>query len=163
MSVSPEEQKKARMKAMKLLEYMDRTEKGLLERMKQEGFSDEAIADAFDYVKSFGYVNDLRYAQHYISYRLGIKSKQKIMQELYLKGVDKETAELAWEEASELEEPDEKKMIRKHIQKSYEEGAELNEKEMRRLYGQLARKGFRSGDIFSVLEEMKISVMYEKY
>ena len=31
------------------------------------------------------------------------------------------------------------------------------EKEMRRLYGYLARRGFRSGDIFSVLEEMDIS------
>lgn len=160
MAVSPEEQKKARMKAMKLLEYMDRTEKGLLERMAQEDFPEEAIQDALAYVKSFGYVNDLRYAQHYISYRLGIKSKQKIMQELYAKGVDRETAETAWEEAAELEEPDEKAMIRKQIEKKYEPGTELNEKEMRRLYGQLARKGFRSGDIFSVLEDMKISVMF---
>ena len=163
MAVSPEEQKKARMKAMKLLEYMDRTEKGLLERMQREEFSNEAIQDAMDYVKSFGYINDLRYAQHYISYRLGIKSKQKIMQELYLKGVDRETAELAWEEVSELETPDERAMIRKHIEKKIEPGTELNEKEMRRIFGQLARKGFRSGDIFSVLEEMGIYVMYEKY
>ena len=45
MAVSPEEQKKARMKAMKLLEYMDRTEKGLLERMAQEDFPEEAIQE----------------------------------------------------------------------------------------------------------------------
>ena len=37
--------------------------------------------------------------------------------------------------------------------------AALTEKEMRRLYGYLARRGFRSGDIFSVLEEMDILIM----
>lgn len=163
MTISPEAQKKARMKAMKLLEYMDRTEKGLWERMRQEDFSEDAIQDAINYVKSFGYINDQRYAQNYISNRLGTKSRQRIMQELYQKGIDHETAETAWEEVSEIELPDEKEMIRKHIEKKYDMASELNEKEMRRLYGQLARKGFRSSDIFSVLEEMGISVMYEKY
>lgn len=163
MAVALEEQKKARLKAMKLLEYMDRSEKALTERLEKEGFSAEAIQDAVDYVKSFGYINDVRYAQHYISYRMGTKSKQKIMQELYTKGIGRETAEIAWEEAVEIEKPDEKAMIRKIIEKKFSAGDEISEKEMRRLYGQLARKGFSSGDIFSVLEEMGIFVMYEKY
>lgn len=163
MAVTLEEQKKVRMKAMKLLEYMDRSEKALTERLEKEGFSADAIRDAVEYVKAFGYVDDIRYARNYLAYRMNAKSKQKLMQELYSKGIDRETAEIAWEEAAELEEPDERAMIRNTIEKKYEVGTELSEKEMRRLYGQLARKGFRSGDIFSVLDEMEISVMYEKY
>lgn len=163
MAVTLEEQKKARLKAMKLLEYMDRSEKTLTERLEKENFSAEAIRDAVEYVKAFGYVDDERYARNYLACRMNTKSKQKLMQELYSKGIDRETAENAWEEAAELEEPDEKTMIRKTVEKKYSVGTELSEKEMRRLYGQLARKGFRSGDIFSVFEEMKISVMYEKY
>ena len=39
MAVTPEEQKNARRKAMLLLEHMDRTEKGLSDRLRQAGFS----------------------------------------------------------------------------------------------------------------------------
>lgn len=162
MEVTENEKRDARLKAMRLLEHMDRTEKGLTDRLKQAGFSGEAIQDAIDYVKSYGYINDARYAQHYISYRLGIKSKQRILQELSQKGIDRETAQRAWEEAEELEEPDEKGLLRRTIEKKYSPYTELDEREMRRLYGYLARRGFRSGDIFSVLEEMEITCRYEK-
>ena len=46
MAVTPEEQKNARRKAMLLLEHMDRTEKGLSDRLRQAGFSAEATEDA---------------------------------------------------------------------------------------------------------------------
>lgn len=160
MPLTPEEQKKARLKAMRLIERMDRTEKGLTEKLRQEGFSGEAIQDAMDYVKSFGYINDARYAQHYISYRLGTKSKQKILMELAQKGIDHETAQIAWEEAAELEEPDERALLRTTIEKMYSRGSELDDREMRRLYAYLARRGFGSNDIFSVLNEMEIHKKY---
>ena len=87
-----EEQKKARRKAMLLLEHMDRTEKGLSDRLRQAGFSAEATEDAMNYVRSYGYLNDHRYAMNYISFRMGTKSRQKIFQELSGKGIDRETA-----------------------------------------------------------------------
>ena len=58
MAVTPEEQKNARRKAMLLLEHMDRTEKGLSDRLRQAGFSAEATEDAMNYVRSYGYLND---------------------------------------------------------------------------------------------------------
>lgn len=162
MAITEEERRKVRLKAMRLLEHMDRTEKGLTDRLKQAGFSGEAVQDAMDYVKSYGYINDARYAQHYISYRLGIKSKQRILQELSQKGIDRETAQRAWDEIEELENPDERAVLRNTVVKKYVSGTELDEREMRRLYGYLARRGFRSGDIFAVLEEMQITCKYEK-
>ena len=53
MTERQEEQKQARRKAMKLLERMDRTEKGLTERLEQAGFSGEAVKDALDICKRF--------------------------------------------------------------------------------------------------------------
>ena len=100
MAVTPEEQKNARRKAMLLLEHMDRTEKGLSDRLRQAGFSAEATEDAMNYVRSYGYLNDHRYAMNYISFRMGTKSRQKILQELSGKGIDRETALAAWEEAA---------------------------------------------------------------
>lgn len=157
-SFSTEEGMKASKKAMMLLERMDRTEKGLREKLLLSGFSKEAVEEAVSYVKSFGYINDRRYAQHYISYRLGIKSKQTILQELMQKGVDGQTARDAWEEVTEYESADEKEMIRGLVRKKLGTRQELDEKEMRRLYGYLARRGFRFEDIQVVLNEERIEI-----
>lgn len=152
-----EQQREARKKALRLLEHMDRTEKGLTDRLLRAGFSEKLAEDAVSYVKDYGYINDRRYALNYIMYRIHDKSRQKIFQELSGKGIDRQTIQDAWEEAEELETPDERALLCQMIEKKYEPGAELDEREMRRLYGYLARRGFRSGDIFSVLEEMDIT------
>ena len=142
---------------MLLLEHMDRTEKGLSDRLRQAGFSEEAAEDAMNYVRSYGYLNDQRYAVNYISFRMGTKSRQKILQELAGKGIDRQTALAAWEEAAEVEEPDELAVLRTTVEKKYHPDIVLDEKEMRRLQGFLLRRGFSYGDIFHVLEEMNIT------
>lgn len=157
-----EEKKKARRKAMRLLEHMDRTERGLSERLHQAGFSSEAVEDAMQYVRSYGYINDERYAFQYISYRIHDKSQKKILEELRQKGVDRNVALEAWEKVLEIEEPDERQILKKLIQKKYESGARISEKDMRRLYGQLARRGFKMADIVSVLEELDIVFLREE-
>ena len=77
-----EQQREARKKALRLLEHMDRTEKGLTDRLLRAGFSEELAEDAVSYVKDYGYINDRRYALNYIMYRIHDKSRQKIFQEL---------------------------------------------------------------------------------
>lgn len=158
--MQPNNEKDACKKALRLLEHMDRTEKGLRDKLLQSGFSQEAADKAVAYVKDYGYVDDLRYAMNFILYRIHGKSREKIFQDLIKKGVSREIIENAWEEACTLEEPDEQALLRAEIEKKYEPGAELDEKEFRRLYGYLARRGFRPGDISSVLEEMEINRIY---
>ena len=48
-----EERNRARKKAMRLLEHMDRTEKGLTDKLRQAEFSPDAVEDAIAYVKSY--------------------------------------------------------------------------------------------------------------
>lgn len=163
MAVISEEQKSARRKAMLLLEHMDRTEKGLSDRLRQAGFSAEAVEDAMNYVRSYGYLNDLRYAENYISFRINSKSRQKILQELTGKGIDRETALSAWESAAEVETPDELAVLRSTVLKKYQEETVLDEKAMRRLQGFLLRRGFSYGDISHVLDEMHITCERSSY
>ena len=157
MTLNYNEQREARRKALRLLEHMDRTEKGLQDRLIQGGFSEAAAEDAVAYVKDYGYVNDYRYALNYILYRIHSKSRQKIFQELLQKGISRDVASEAWEEASDLEEPDETRLLRTAIEKKCSPGDTLDDKAMRRLYGYLQRRGFRMGDITAVLDEMGIS------
>lgn len=152
----PEEYRDARRKAMRLLEHMDRTERGLREKLRQSGFSSLAVDYALAYVESYGYIDDERYARTYIAYRMNTKSRQKIIQELVAKGVDKETALAAWEEEAALNMPDEREILYRTVEKKYAPDTELDEKEMRRLQGYLIRRGFSFSDIKSVLENMNI-------
>lgn len=152
-----EQQREARRKPCVFWNIWIVRRRGLTDRLLRAGFSEELAEDAVSYVKDYGYINDRRYALNYIMYRIHDKSRQKIFQELSGKGIDRQTIQDAWEEAEELETPDERALLCQMIEKKYEPGAELDEREMRRLYGYLARRGFRSGDIFSVLEEMDIT------
>ena len=152
----PEEYRDARRKAMRLLEHMDRTERGLRDKLRQAGFSQLAVDYALSYVESYGYIDDERYARTYIAYRMNTKSHQKIIQELISKCIDKETAAAAWEEEAALNMPDEREILYRTIEKKYCPDTELNEKEMRRLQGYLIRRGFSYLDIKSVLENMNI-------
>jgi regulatory protein len=154
--------KKARAKAMRLLEHMPRSEKQLYEKLNAAGFTEEAIADAMAYVKSFGYVDDLRYAEQYLMSRMQVKSRQQLLMELARKGIDRHVAELAWEETVSLTEPDEHAMIREAILKKVDSGSRIDEKTLRRLYGYFARRGFRTGDVSAVLNELDISAIYDK-
>ncbi len=148
--------RRAKKKALNLLERMDRTELNLRQKLTQNGFPPEAVDAAVDYVKSYGYVDDRRYARNYLAYRLQTKSRQKLFQELRQKGVAQEIIEEAWVEASADEDVNEREMIRRQLLRKYEPGARLDGGQMRRLYGFLSRKGFRYEDIRSVLEEENI-------
>ena len=63
LTEKPEEYRDARRKAMRLLEHMDRTEKGLREKLRQAGFTSQAVDHALTYVEAYGYIDDERYAR----------------------------------------------------------------------------------------------------
>ena len=49
------------------------------------------------YVKSYRYVDDLRYAQNYIRSRAESKSRQQITMDLLIRGVKKDQIDRAWQ------------------------------------------------------------------
>ena len=136
--------------------------KACLSVCARQVFQQKAAEDAMNYVRSYGYIDDNRYAFHYISCRIHSKSRQKIMEELYRKGIERNVAECAWERAKEIEEPNEQEILRKTVEKYCEEGANLDEKERNRLYGRLVRRGFKSADITQVLDEMNIQCIFSE-
>ena len=79
--------KRAKLRAMHLLADMDRTEAALREKLKQGCYTQEMIDRAVDYVKSFGYLDDARYAENVVRSRQGTKSRKQIRAALMQKGV----------------------------------------------------------------------------
>lgn len=142
--------KRAKLRAMHLLEDMDRTEAGLLEKLRQGLYPEEAIEAALKYVKTFGYIDDYRYAKRFIESRQQTKSRREIYAQLLSKGVSSGQIDLAFEECSG---PDsERDAILQIFHKKRVDPAHATEEELHKIYGYLSRKGFRYDDIRQVIQ-----------
>ena len=142
----------ARKKALQLLEYKDRTVKGLSDRLRQAGFSDEAVRDAVCYMASFGYLNDERYAENYIRFHHAGSSRKKLTAQLSRLGVDIHTVAQAWETVMLDESHDERAQLRHLMEKKYGSKPTSDPVELRRRIGYFARRGFEYEDIMAVLQ-----------
>lgn len=142
--------KRAKLRAMHLLEDMDRTESGLRDKLKQGLYPEEAIEAAAAYVKSFGYIDDYRYARQFIESRKSSKSRREIYALLCGKGVSNDGIERAFEEC--FESGSERDAILQIVRKKRVNLSQATEEEMRKLYGYLSRKGFRYEDIRQVIQ-----------
>ena len=69
--------KRAKLRAMHLLNTMGRTEQQLRDKLQAGEYPPEVIDKAVDYVKSFGYINDLEYARNFILGRKSRKSRKQ--------------------------------------------------------------------------------------
>lgn len=143
------ENHKAASKAMQLLLYRQRTEKELREKLFEKEFPPEAVEEAIAYVKSFGYLDDRRYAEVYLHSQKDKKSRAVIRRELQDKGVSSEWIDLAFEE----DPADEGAIIQALLCKRAGEPHKMDEKELRRQVQYLARKGFSSSDIWKQIRK----------
>ena len=75
--MDPDVLRKAKLRALHLLEYMDRTEKGLRQKLEQSGYPTEVVDEAIRYVKSYGYIDDKRYADNYLRTRSNGKGRRR--------------------------------------------------------------------------------------
>lgn len=143
--------KKAKLKALKLLERMDRTEAQLREKLKAAEFDPEIIEQAIVYVKSFGYIDDERYVRNYIEYRQDRKSRRQLEQELqFRKGVAPELIQKVYDE---LEPYDERLLIKSQLEKKKYSAKAADWNGRQKIVASLMRKGFQMGDILAVMDE----------
>ena len=130
--------KRAKIRAMHLLEKNDRTEADVRRKLKDNLYPQETIDAAIEYVKSYHYIDDERYAANYIHYKSASSSKNQIRQTLLQRGINKEIIDQKLAES----ETDETDLILKLIQKRCKGSKELSYEEKQKLFGYLFRKGF---------------------
>lgn len=142
--------KRAKIRALHLLTDMARTESGLREKLKQGMYPDDIVEEAIAYVKSFGYLDDYKYAENFIESRRNSKSKKEIYALLCGKGIPQEKIELAMDNCYDY--GGEQEAILQIIRKKHVDIMHASEQELHKLYGYLARKGFRYEDIRQVIQ-----------
>ena len=141
--------KRAKQKALSLLQSMDRTKSELRERLLRQDFPEKIADEAVRYVESFGYVDDRRYAESFILSRKGRKSRREIYAELSGKKIDGEIVDEMMERC--YEESDSGEALRHLLRKKHYDPSRASVEEKQKLYAYLARKGFSYGEIKKAL------------
>ncbi len=145
---------KAKKRAMLILQHNDRTEWELTDKLNKAGFSEEAVESAVEYVRSFHYIDDERYAKRFVEIYRESRSIKRMKQDLYKRHVADEYIELAlenidYDDSIALKRQMEKLGINAHMP------ASLSYEESQKITAKLYRKGFSVSDIRSVLSELK--------
>lgn len=142
--------KRAKLRAMHLLNDMDRTESQLRTKLLNGDYPADIVDEAIAYVKSFGYINDESYIRRFIESKRNSKSKKEIYALLMKKGVDMERVREILSEYYSAE--DSLNAIRDLLRKKRYDPKSATDQEMRKIYGYLARKGFGYEDIRQVIQ-----------
>ena len=139
--------KRARERSLFLLKDMDKTEKQIRDKLKLGDYPEDIINNAIEFLKKYGYVDDIRYAKLYISSKQNSKSIKQIELELYKKGVNKENVSKVLLEMDLSNEEALNKLIEKVIKKY-----DLNDKtQYNKMCRYLLGKGFSYGEIQEAL------------
>ncbi len=142
--------RRARSRAVWLLESRDYTQKGMYDKLRRL-FGDAAAKDAAHYCAQIGLIDDARFAQRlaFSMSERGISDREAVRR-LVAKGVARDVAQDAVNEA----ESDPASQLKQIIEKKY--AAKLltgDRKEVEKVVAALARKGFGFGDIRSAISD----------
>lgn len=148
--------KRAKLRAMHLLEDMDRTEAALREKLKMGLYPAEAVDEAIRYVKSFGYLDDARYAENFVRSRQGSKSSREIQALLLKKGLSADMIEAAFEKCREDGGDAEQEAVWKILKKKRFDPDMADEAQIQKIYAYLGRKGFRYDTVRQVIQNYNV-------
>lgn len=144
--------KRATKRAMNLLLKKDYTEKKLRDKLAEGLYPEDSIDAAIEYVKSYHYLDDDRFARDYITYHMSLRSKNRIIQDLTGKGISKDVVmpiieELYFEEDSDVEQEQIKKLLEK---KHYDPDMEYKDKQ--KIMAFLLRRGYSMDSVRKAMD-----------
>lgn len=140
--------KRAVKRAMHLLEKMDRTKEQLRRKLSEGKYPQDLIEKAIEYVESYHYIDDERYARTFIRLNQDRRSIGRMRMDLMSKGISQDIIESALEEENETSQEE---LIEKLIEKKHYDIENATVTEKKKIYQFLLRKGFRSEEIMRVL------------
>lgn len=131
--------KSARECALFLLEYRDRTEQQMRQKLKEREYEPQEIEEALSFLKEYRYIDDADYAERYIRVYSCKKSARQIRFDLERKGIARDVVEQYLEETP----VDEESQIREYLRKKgCRPGERLDAAVYKKITAGLCRKGF---------------------
>ena len=144
--------------AVSLLSRRDHSENELMRKLREKGYG-EGAQEAVEKLKSSGYVDDERFCRVYASELIRLKGygKRRVEQELYRKGVSRETISNVLEEFTFDNDTLSDIIKRRYLYKM------TDEKCTRRAVNALMRLGYSYGEIRDALNEINEEIPCEVY
>lgn len=142
--LSFDKEKKAKAKAFDLLSRRDFSKQGIKRKLIEKGIDEENAGIQADYLEQRGYINDENYAKNAAKYLFDVKGfgRQRVVNELVLKGISRENAK----EIAEYENSDEER-IHSVLLKLIKNKDLSDKKVIKTLYDKLIRLGYTYDDI----------------
>jgi regulatory protein len=139
---------KANMRALDYLSRRPRSEWELRDYLKRKDYDSPTIDTTLNKLSDYGYIDDLKFAQSWISSRRLLKptSLRRLRQELMQKHVSQEVIE----EALQVDEGDEQAALKDMIAKK---SSQSRYQDREKLIAYLLRQGFNYSDIKTALQE----------
>lgn len=135
--------KRAKLRCMNLIKSRDYTREQMKRKLEQGGYPEPVIEEALDYAASGRCIDDLRYAENFITCSHERKSRRRIENDLLQKGISAETIARAWVQwENDGNVQDEAEQIRTLLAKKHFDAETADRKELQKMYAFLARKGF---------------------
>ncbi|MCM8781897.1 MAG: recombination regulator RecX [Candidatus Omnitrophica bacterium] len=150
-----EELKKAKIYALRVVNFRPRSAKELTNKLKEKNFSDNIIAEVISEFKKKGFLNDAKFSRLWINSRMASKPKGEALlkRELMEKGVTNDVINEVIEEAKS--EYSEYEIVKNLADQRMERLRDLDKRTAkRRLFGFLKRRGFNFETIMKVLNEV---------
>ncbi|MCR5302233.1 MAG: RecX family transcriptional regulator [Lachnospiraceae bacterium] len=150
---------RAKKRGMDLLMKTDRTEADVRRKLIEGMYPPEAVDIAIDYLRSYHYIDDMRYSCDYIRFKSARFSRRMIEKKLAEKGVSSAVIQEAFarceEEDGICSEQSEMELIQKLVRKRHPEGIEgLDYAGRQKLYAYLYGKGFPVSAIDNICSKM---------
>lgn len=149
--------KRAKRRAMYLLTKRDYSTAKLRQKLLEDHYPEEIMEQAIEYVQSFGYLDDERYACQYIRSYCEHKSRRRIEHDLISKGIASDIIENAWEQLGESDTfVDEERQIRSILANKHFDIQQADYKETVKIMNFLYRKGYNPELIHKVVHTPEV-------
>ncbi len=142
--------KRARDRALYLLQSQGRTQAEMIKKLKDDGYSQSVTERVLSFLQEYHFIDDNAYTENYIHVNKGRKSKQQITYELQQKGVDRDQIRQMLEENP----VDEEETVRALLKKKTGGRIPEDKKEIQKLAAVLGRKGGSFEVISRVLRDV---------
>lgn len=142
--------KRARDRALYLLQSQGRTQAEMIKKLKDDGYPQSVTEHVLSFLQEYHFIDDNAYTENYIHVNKGRKSKRQITYELQQKGVDRDQIRQMLEENP----VDEEETVRALLKKKTGGRIPEDKKEIQKLAAFLGRKGFSFEVISRVLRDV---------
>ncbi len=134
--------KQALNKALVLINYKDRTCHEIREKLIKEGFQEDIADEVIRFLCEDGFLNDRRYAEYYVVCYENRRSKYRIKNELFSKGISEDIITEVLDESDESQAYD--KALSKQLSKyGLSDIDEADYQTKSKIYNALYRQGYK--------------------